>query len=205
MSLITGTGMELLYANIHVGTAISNWTTEATGILNDTAVTGMGVSARIPADFWLPNPNSIGRGIKIVARGILSTNTAAPTYRFRVRVGASQDVTGPIILGMVAATASIGASSTNLNWELEGDVIMKTPGASGGANSVVCGVGRWYSAAGKQIINFRDVMCYGNATSPGTVSIQTDTTQYITVSCVCGTAAVANTVTLQQLLVFGLN
>ncbi len=201
MSLITGTGVELLYANTHIGIARNNWTTEATGILNDTAT--MGVSARIPADFWLPSSSSIGRAIKIVARGILSSNTVSPTYRFRVRIGASQDVTGPIILGELA-TFTPAVSQTNMNWELEGEVVMVSMGAAGSASCSVCGVGTFYHCA-QGVANTTGGMCYGNGASPGTVSIQTDTTQYITVSCVCGTAAVANTVTLQQLLVFGLN
>jgi hypothetical protein len=192
--------MELLYANTAVGSALGTFMTEA--VINDT--TGMGVQARLPADFWLPSVNSVGRGIKIVARGIMSTTTSAPTYRFRIRAGTSQSIAGPILLGM-AATVTPAVSQTNMGWELDGDVIMVTPGAAGGANSTVSGVGMFYTAATVAGTPLKPVLCYGNATTPGTVSIQTDTSQYINVTCVCGTSNAANTVTLQQLLVFGLN
>lgn len=200
MSLITGTGMELLYANIAVGTAKASFTTEA--VINDTTL--MVPQARIPEDFWPPSITSVGRGIKIVARGVLGTTTAAPTYRFRVRLGAAQSTAGPVILGM-SATVTPAVSQTNMSWELEGDVIMKTSGAAGGANSTVSGLGVYWSAAHGANVSPPWKMCYGNDATPGTVNIQTDTTQYINVTCTCGTSNAANTVTLQQLLVFGLN
>jgi hypothetical protein len=201
MSLITGTGMELLYANIAVGTALATFTTEA--VLNDT--TGMGVQARLPADFWLPSRTSVGRGIKIVARGILSSTTTGPTYLINIRLGGSQSITGPIILGM-ATSNTVAASMTNMNWELEGDVIMVTPGAAGAANSTVCGVGMFVTAAnGASSPPVPGRVCYGGAATPGTVNVQTDTSQYINVTCTCGTSNASNSVRLQQLLVFGLN
>jgi hypothetical protein len=106
----------------------------------------------------------------------------------------------------MSAAASTTVSLTNSNWELEGDVIMVTPGAAGSASSTVCGVGAFYSSLLSQSVPLNGTKpCYGGGASPGTVSIQTDITQYINVTCTCNTSNASNTVTLQQLLVFGLN
>jgi hypothetical protein len=194
-SFLTGTNMELIYASAAAGTAKNTFTAEVQ--INDTA--GMGVQAHLPADFWLPTKNSIARGIRIVARGILSS-TATPTYTFTVRAGAAGSTTTAILLGSAALTT--GSGVTNQMWELEGDVILEAIGAAG-TNSTVRGTG--LLACGGLASPF-SYPVWGGAASPGTVAtLDTSIVNYINFNVACSASSASNTITLLQLLVFGLN
>lgn len=194
MSFLTGTNVELIYASQAVGTALATFTTEAR--MNDD--TGMGVQAHLPPDFWLPNAGSEGRGLHIVARGILST-TASPTFTWTVRLGAS-GTSAPIVLGTAALTA--GATVTNQPWELEGDIIMTSIGTTAGT-STVRGTGQIRSSG---LASPFMAGAFGGAASPGTVAtVNTQITNFVNVNAACGTSNAANTIQLQQLFVYGLN
>ena len=195
MSFITGTSTELIYANTTSGTAKNTFTAEVA--INDTA--GMGPIAHLPPDFWVFNNNGIGRTLRIVARGILSS-TVTPTYTFSLRLGASGSTTAAIILGSAALTT--GSGVTNQLWEFEGDVVMRTIGAAG-ANSTVQGLG--VLACGGLASPFSYAL-FGGAASPGTVAtVDTTITNYLNFNVACSASSVSNTITLLQLLVLGLN
>lgn len=195
MSFITGSVSELIYASTAPGTAKASFTTEAQ--INDTA--GMGVQAHLPPDFWLPNKSQIGRGLRIVARGILSS-TGTPTFTPTIRLGAAGSTSTAIALGTAALTTGSGVS--NQFWELEGDVILTAIGAAG-TNSTIQGMGRFVSSG---IASPFMAVAYGGAASPGTVAtVDTSITNYINVNAACSANSASNTITLQQLLVFGLN
>ena len=195
MSFLTGTNTELIYASTAAGTAKNTFTSEVQ--INDTA--GMGAQPHLPPDFWQPNQNQTGRGIRIVARGILSS-TGTPTYTFTVRFGAAGNTSSAIVLGSAALTTGSGVS--NQMFELEGDVILTTMGAAG-TNSTVRGIGLI------QCGGLASPFCYpvyGGAASPGTVAtVDTSITNYINFNVACSASSASNTITLQQLLVFGLN
>lgn len=193
MSFLTGTNVELIYASQAVGASLNTFTSEA--LLNTTAT--MGVQAHLPPDFWLPTPGSVGRGIKVVARGILSS-TGTPTYTVNVRLGGAAAITGPIVLGSAAGTTGSGASSQV--WQLEGDVILTAIGAAGG-NSTVRGIGVFDGPGIPASANV-----FGGSASPGTVAtVDTSITNYINVSVSCSASSASNVFALQQLLVYGLN
>lgn len=198
MSTLTGTGTELLYSNIAVGGGRSSFTTEA--VINQVA--NMIPSARIPTDYWLPEPSEVGRSITIIARGIFRTSASPPAYTIRVRAGSSQSTAGPILLGMTSATPVLTASMTAIHWELRGDVTLEAIGASG-ANSTVRGVGMF--ACGNVPSGPSTFPVYGAAASPGTVSIDTSINNYITVTAQSSVSNSTNTVTLHQLLILGNN
>lgn len=194
MSNVTGTVTELLYANTAVGIAKASFTSEVT--INDTAT--MGVQAHLPPDFWLPNENQRGRGLRIVARGILSS-TGTPTYTFTIRTGTAANTSAAIILGSAALTTGTGV--TNQFFEIEGDVVLTAMGAAG-ANSTVRGIGHIICPGLATTI----APLYGGAASPGTVAtLDTSITNYINFNVTCSSSSASNTITLQQLLVFGLN
>lgn len=198
MSGLTGTWAEVIYASTAAGTAKNTFTSEVT--INDTA--GMGVQAHIPPDFWLPNkPNSIGRGLRIVGRGILSSASATtPTYTFSVRLGTAANVTAAIVLGSAALTTGTGV--TNQMFEFQGDVFLEAIGAAG-TNSTVRGVG--LIASGGLASPFSYPL-YGAAASPGTVAtVDTSITNYINFNVACSASNAANTITLHQLVVWGPN
>jgi hypothetical protein len=195
VSFQTGTVTELLYASTAAGATLASFTTEAQ--LNTTAT--MGTQAHLPPDFWLPNQMQNGRGIRIVARGVLGS-TGTPTFTFTVRGGSATNVAStPIIVGTAALT--LATTLTAVVWELQADCIMSSIGAAG-ANSTLRSTGV-LTVGG---IAASAWPAWGGASSPGTVaSVDTSTTNYINVNAACGTSNAANTVTLNQLLVYGLN
>lgn len=196
MSFLTGTNVELIYASTSTGTAKNTFTTEVT--INDTA--GMGSQAHLPPDFWGPaKAIAIGRGIRIVARGIVSS-TATPTYTFSIRLGTAANTSAAIVLGSAAITT--GSTVTNQMWELEGDVILESIGAAGN-NSTVRGLGL---IAGGGFASPFTYPVWGSAASPGTVAtVDTTLTNYINFNVACSASSASNSITIQQLLVFGLN
>lgn len=197
MSFLTGTVTELLYASTTVGATKNTFTTEAQ--LNPTA--SMGVQAHLPPDFWLPNNNQIGRGIRVVARGLLGTTTSAPNYTFNLRGGAAGNITtNPLLAGTGAVT--MAASLTNVAWEWSCDLMLAAIGAAG-ANSTLQGQGMLFVGG----VSGAPYPVVGGGTVPTTTVTNVDTsiTNYLNFNVACNTSNAANTVTLNQLLVFGLN
>lgn len=194
MSFLTGTNCELIYASAAAGTAKASFTSEVQ--INDTA--GMGVQAHLPPDFWSPNNVQKGRGIHLVAKGIVSS-TGTPTYTFTIRLGSAGNTTLALVLGSAALTTGSGIS--NQYFELAGDVVLETMGAAG-TNSTVRGIGYCLSPG---FANKIDPL-YGAAASPGTVAtVDTSITNYVNFNVTCSASSASNTITLQQLLLYGLN
>ena len=194
MSNITGTVTELVYASTSAGTAQNTFTAERS--MNDTA--GMGERPSFPANLWTPT-YGVGRGFRVLAKGIVSS-TGTPTYTWTIRLGTNGSLTEAIVLGSAALTTGSGIS--NQYWELEGDVIF-TAIATAGASSTVRGLGQ--IRCGGLASPFMYSL-YGSAASPGTVAtVDPSITNYINVNIACSSSSASNTITLQQLLVYGLN
>ena len=197
-SFLTGTNWETIYTNAGVApTALATFTTEA--VANVPNATN-GPQPVLPSYFFLPSPNSLGKALRIVARGILST-TSAPTYTWTCRAGAANSTAGPIIAGTVATTAA--TTVTSKGWEFEADIVVKTMAAEGG-NSTLQGVGLLASPAGLASPFAAEV--WGGAAQPGTVAtFDVSITNHINFNFACGTSNASNSIQLLQLLVFGLN
>jgi len=194
-SFLTGTNVECIYASHNAGTAKASFTSEVQ--INDT--TGMGTQAKLPADFFLPGATSQGRALRIHARGILSS-TGTPTYTFTIRSGAAGSTTTAIMLGSAALTTGSGVS--NQMWELEGDVVVVTMGAAG-TNSTIRGIG--LIASGGLASPFTYPV-WGGAASPGTATtFDTSIVNFINFNVACSASSASNTITIQQLILFGLN
>lgn len=196
MSYQSGTFSDLIYASTAAGTAKASFTSEVA--INDTA--GMGSVALLLPEFFNPNPNSgIGKAIRVVARGILSS-TGTPTYTFSLRLGAQASTSAAIVLGSAALTT--GSGVTNQIFEFEGDVVLTAIGAAG-ANSTVRGTGIITSPGLASPFMYA---LYGGAASPGTVAtVDHSIANYFNFNVACSASAAGNTITLQQLLVYGLN
>ena len=195
MSFLTGTNTECIYASKAAFTAKNTFTSEVQ--INDTA--GGGVQAHLPADFWLPNNSQIGRGIMIYAEGIISS-TGTPTYTFTTRFGAAANTSSAIVLGSAAITTGSGIS--NQSFIFQGFVILEALGAAG-TNSTVRGTGVVESGGFASPFSYA---LYGGAASPGTVAtVDTTITNFINFNVACSASNASNGITLQQLLVFGLN
>jgi hypothetical protein len=195
MSFLTGTNVETIYTGTSFA-ALSNSTTQT--LLNQNSTTG--VQAHLPPDFWLPTNTSPGRGIRIQARGIISTTTGPPTITFNVYFGASGAVTTQP-WGTTAITTV--ASVTNQQWELEGDFILSAIGKAG-TNSSGTGTG-WARSYGGFAAPYGYAF-WGGAASPGTITnVDTSITNYINLTATWSAASASNSITLQSLEVFGLN
>lgn len=198
MSYITGTNVELIYASTAVGIAKNTFTTETA--LNDEAT--MGPQVYLPSGFWLPTKASLGRGFHLIARGIASS-TATPTYTFSVRLAATEAATaGPIVLGTAALTTASGIA--NVPWKLEGDVILEAVGTTSGT-ATVRGIGDLTSTGyGVAAPTMSSYAVWGSAASPGTVAtVVLKSQNFITFNVACSASSASNTITLQQLLIFG--
>ena len=202
MSFLTGTNQELIYANTSVGASLNTFTTEAQ--LNTTAT--MGVQAHIPPDFWLPNQTSVGRGIRIVARGTLAS-TATPTYTVTVRGGAAANVTTAPVIAGTGTMATISGATTSI-WQFEADIFMKTIAAAG-ANSTLFATGQFNSdgiaaTANCAVAGGLTTAC--TLVAPGTITtFDTSITNYINFNVACSASSASNIFALQALLVYGLN
>lgn len=194
-TFLTGTNVEVIYKSLAVGTAKNTFTAEA--IINDVA--GMGKQAFIPAHVMALDGSALGKGLRIVGRGILSS-TATPTYTFTIRSGTTGSITSAIILGSAALTTGSGVS--NQMWELEGEDVLTVVGAAG-ANSTLRGTGM--IVCGGLASPFQYPV-WGGAASPGTVAtFDTSIDNYINFNVACSASSASNTITIQQLFVFGLN
>lgn len=195
MSFITGTVVETLYSSALAGATLATFTTEAQ--LNTTAT--MGAIPHLPPDFWLSNPGQVGRGIRVTAFGVLGS-TATPTFTFTLRGGAAANITtNPLLAGTGALT--LASTLTAVPWKFEIDLILQTLGAAG-ANSTLRGEGA-LTVGG---IAASVWPLWGGGVSPGTVAtVDTTITNFLNLNVACGTSNAANTVTLNQLVVSGLN
>lgn len=196
MSFITGSVVELLYASTAAGATLSTFTTEAQ--LNTTAT--MGVLFHLPPDFFLPSPASVGRGIRVEATGVLGTTTTAPTFNFLLRGGAAANITtNPLLASTGTFTPAANLSAVAWKWEV--NLILSAIGAAG-ANSTLRGEGTMTVGGSSASM----VPVWGGGASPGTVAtLDTTINNYFNFNVACGTSNAANTVTLNQLLVYGLN
>lgn len=195
MSFLTGTNVELIYANTTAGTAKASFTSEAQ--INDTS--GMGVQPHLPPDFWQPSPTAVGKGIRIVARGIIST-TATPTITLTIRAGVAGSTSAAILLGSAALTTSSGIS--NQPWELQGDVFLVSQGAAG-TNSTVRGTGMLVCPGLATAVV--GVGAGASLTTPTATTLDCSVTNYINVNAAFSASSASNSIQLQSLQVYGLN
>lgn len=199
MSFLTGTNVESVYASTTRATEKTTWTSEVQ--INDTA--GMGVQAHLPPDFWLPNQGGIGRGVRICAKGYIST-TSTPTFTITIRAGTAGSTSAAILLGSAALTAGSGIAT--IPWWLEGDVFLTAIGAAG-ANSTIQGEGiilsNGFTTQGG--INRLSAGAAAAGAAGTTATLDTSITNYINFNATCGTSSSSNKIRIEQLQVFGLN
>jgi hypothetical protein len=193
---LSGTYQELAYFNLASFTAKASFTSEVS--INDVA--GGGAVAELPPYFFGNTPYGVGKALRIVARGLLST-TGTPTFTPTIRLGTKGSTTGPIILGSPAAITT-GSGITTKLFEIEGDAIMRAIGDVGAA-STMQGLGQ-FRCSGVASPFVYDM--FGGAASPGTVAtVDTSITNYINVNFACSASSASNIVQLLQLQVWLLN
>jgi|HubBroStandDraft_3_1064219.scaffolds.fasta_scaffold116754_1 hypothetical protein len=194
MSGLTGTWTECLYKSAAVGATVA---ATAETQLNTNAT--MGPQPIIPGGFFTARPQSVGQALAIRARGVMSTTTGPPTFGILIRGSTSPNViTGPVWLG-TSSTAAATASQTGVYWELEGTITVSIIGAA--TFSTIRGFGKLETAA---LATPFMVVAGGAQASPWTVaSVDLTINQYLSVSCINSSAS--NSITLEELEVYGIN
>jgi hypothetical protein len=191
---------ELLYASTARFTEKTTWTTEV--LISDTAANPV---CAIPPYFFGSSPTSEGRGIRICAKGYVSTTTGTNTFTFTIRAGVAGSITSAILLGSQALTAT--ASISNIPWYLEGDVFLRTVAPAGGAASVVQGEGMIWSNAFTTQGGMNRLA--GGAAANGSDGIATtfdlSITNFINFNAACSVSNAANKLRIEQLSVLALN
>lgn len=193
MSFVTGTQSELLYA---LNTAITknNYST----ITAYTGAAGTNTVCSIPAGFFLnENPNPVGRSLYLKVFGTIA-NTAAATFANAINVNPTAGTsTGNITINTAyTPTAAVTAGwfieawitctaflTSTMTLQCNGDVTYMTV-ASGGVVS---------TAPSQQVFN-------GTFTS-----LDPRVTQYVELFGTWSSANAANTTTVQQMFLWGLN
>jgi hypothetical protein len=183
---------EKIYMSPSSGTAKGTFTTEIA--INDQS--GMGLRAHIPPDFWRNNDDGTGRTIEVIARGVLSS-TATPTYTFTCRLGVLDSITSVIALGTAALTTISGAAS-NI-WEFNGHFYLRTMGTTA-ATATGQGEGIFSSSG---TANKLDPIWGGGASAGTFATLDTTIPNYFNFNVACSASSGSNTLTLQQLSIYG--
>lgn len=154
---------------------VANSTTEATllGTVQGTLT--------LPVNFF-----TIGKSIRVIARGVISTAAVPGTLNIRVRLGG---VAGTEIVTTAAQTMT--ASLTNRGWELDSIITCRTTGASG----TVFGQG-WFRYA----TSATDIAGWDMENSSSTTR-STLASQQVQVTAQFGTADASNSLTCSVALV----
>jgi hypothetical protein len=193
MSFLTGTYTELLYA-LPAAVTKNTYTAEAPfGPLAATAPL-----PAIPASFFGSVPNGVGRALLLKGEGIIA-NTAGATFAVNLGLDSTAGTKANAV-AVMAATAPVAAITAPFHFEAL--ITCQAVGTTGGMTLQVNG--RWVMEA---------VAAGGVASASGlAVGFQAnltgllDTTQYfLELFGTWSASNAANTTTLHQLLLFGLN
>jgi hypothetical protein len=195
---LTTTWTECTFSNRADYTAVASTNAEAS------LLAGVNEQPWFPAGYFDQANRGPGRGISLLARGLLGT-TGTPTIIFQVRLGTTSGsayLAGTSVGVSAAITTSSGV--TNKWWELRLDLICNTTGIGSG-NTTLAGAGYVTSPGG-----FASPFVYAlEPTTPDTATwtstIDNSATQFVNLSVTWSASSASNTITLKQLLCLGLN
>lgn len=154
---------------------VANTTTE-------TNLTGAGVGLlNLPAN-WL----KLGRNLRIEGAGIFSCTASTPTLRVQIKLGA-------VVIADTTALA-LPAAETNKGFTFDVNVAVRAAGASGSlfSNGQMTRMATALAAVPVNVLS---------AGVPAAVTVNTTTSQLLTITATWGTADPANTITLTNLVV----
>ena len=194
MSFITGTSGEVLYSSVATGTQLATFTTEDN--LQKTLP-----HVIIPAGFFYAAQGGTGKSLRVKALLRIGT-TATPTFTFTIRLLTSTTWSAA---GVAWSSAAITAGSTvtlapvSIDFEL----ICRSVGTGGAANTVLAGIGEVRSGTG--FAAGGGIFTIPNANTAFTNNIDSTVSQYLYLSAACGTSNALNLVQLEMLKVYGEN
>jgi hypothetical protein len=205
--MASGSYTNLLYASRSSGTPLATFTTEASMAagMAELGTTANYINMGLPANYFSQN-DGIGAVVRVEANGVWGDTSTAPTFTFGLRWTSA---TGVLIATSTAITPAL--SMTNAMWHWTVDLICLTTGPS---TSATCRAGGRLVMENSAIATGTTITTFFGAGSgfgtPTPASLTTagfDSTvpQAIVPTCACGTSNGANTVTLTDLKIFGLN
>lgn len=193
MSYLTGTNTEVLYTSVATGTQLNTFTTEDN--LQKTLP-----HVIIPAGFFYAAQGGTGKSLRVKALMRVGT-TATPTFTYNVRLLTSTTWSAA---GVAWSSAAITHGTVTLApVELDLELICRSVGAGGAANTVIAGIGS--VRAGTAFAAGGGIFSLPNANTAFTNSIDSSVTQYLYLSIACGTSSVSNLAQLEMLKVYGEN
>lgn len=193
---MTGTWAETLFTNTADHTELASSAAEAS------LLAGTNRQPYLPADYFV-GTGAPGRGIRILARGVLST-TASPTIIFQARLGTT--VGSTFLSGTsvgVSGTITCGATVSAKWWELELDLICTVVG-QGTTNLTLSGAGKVTSPSGFLTPFIYPIEPSTPDTATWTSTLDGSLRQWLNLSATWGTSSASNKITCKQLIVKGL-
>lgn len=194
MSFLTGTSAEVLYASVATGTQLNTFTTEDN--LQKTLP-----HVIIPAGFFNPANGGTGKSLKVRALVRWGT-TSAPTFTLSVRLLTSTTWSAAGVAWSTAAMTA-GTTITLTPVQLDFDLICRTVGAGGAANTTLAGIG--LVAGGTAFAAAGSTFSIPAGNTAFTATIDSSVTQYLYLSAACGTSNALNLIQLEMLKVYGEN
>lgn len=187
----TYTATEMYYASIATGTQLNTFTTEDN--LQKTLP-----HVLFPRGFF--NPANIGTGKAIRVRAYLRWGTTgAPTFTLSIRLLTSTTWSaGGVAWSTAAMTA--GTTVTLAPVQVEFDIIARTIGTGGAANTTVAGMGM--VTGGTAFAAAGSTFSIPNSNTAFTNTIDSASDQYLYLSAACGTSNSLNLVQLEMLKVW---
>ena len=206
-SFLSGTQAEVIFANRTSGTALSNFTAEASLVtgMTELGTTAGSINLGLPANHFKAN-GGVGMRVRVCAKGVYSDTTVAPTFTLGLRFGSAA---GALQATSIAWTVP-AVSLTNMQWEWEADYTCLTTGPGTTATCRVTGRIIIQGAANGTADLFLP-FCAGSAFGTPTPATPTgagfDSTiaQAIVPTAACGTANAANSIQLTDICVLGMN
>jgi hypothetical protein len=185
--------MELIYSSVATGTQLNTFTTEDN--LQKTLP-----HVIIPAGFFNPANGGTGKGIRVRANGRAGA-TGTPTFTWTVRLLTSTTWSAA---GVAWSTAAATVAAVTLApWQLDLDIICRSVGTGGAANTTLAGMG--VVSTGLLIGTNGGTFTIPTSNTAFTASIDSSVTQYLYLSAACGTSNAANLIQLEMLKVYGEN
>jgi len=194
MSFITGTSTEVLYSSVATGTQLNTFTTEA-------SLQGALPHVIIPAGFFYAAQGGTGKSLRVKALMRLGS-TATPTFTFTIRLLTSTTWSAAGVAWSSAAI-TVGSTVTLAPVYLDFELICRSVGAGGAANTVLAGIGEVRSGTG--FAAGGGVYTIPNANTAFTNNIDSSVSQYLYLSAACGTSNALNLIQLEMLKVYGEN
>jgi hypothetical protein len=202
MTFQTGTNAEVLYCMPGTGAPLANSSAQA--ILSGNTSTNPPYQLP-PIQTLFGGPSyAVGRALRVVARGFVAT-TGTPTLKVVCGLNTTQGTVSPAIV--LAGTGSFTTASGIANglWELEFGIDINSLGDTAATQAMsLDALGKFTIGVGNNAATTAAVS-YMAGSAAAITTVLPQTSYWIEISALWGTASASNTITCAQFEVLGLN